>query len=103
MLERFKKITDGLSRTRSNFVEKISKVISGKTKIDDQVIDGIEEVLLSSDIGFNATEKIIGDIRARVKTEGYEDSQMLKSLLKEEIEKYLIECNYAGQTPGSQR
>ncbi len=103
LLERFKKITDGLSRTRSNFVEKISKVISGKTKIDDQVIDGIEEVLLSSDIGFNATEKIIGDIRARVKTEGYEDSQMLKSLLKEEIEKYLIECNYAGQTPGSQR
>ncbi len=98
LLNRFKKISDGLSRTRSNFVEKISKVISAKTKIDDQVIDSIEEILLSSDIGFDTTEKIIGDIRTRVKAEGYEDSQMLKSLLKEEIEKYLIEQNGVGQT-----
>lgn len=89
LLDRFKKISDGLSRTRSNFVDKISKVISGKTKIDDQVIGGIEEILLASDIGFEATEKIIGDIRARVKANGYEDFQMLKSLLKEEIEKCL--------------
>jgi fused signal recognition particle receptor len=98
LLDRFKKISDGLSMTRSNFVEKISKVISAKTKIDDQVIDSIEEILLSSDIGFDTTEKIIGDIRTRVKAEGYEDSQMLKSLLKEEIEKYLAEQNGVGQT-----
>ena len=98
LLDRFKKISDGLSMTRSNFVEKISKVISAKTKIDDQVIDSIEEILLSSDIGFDTTEKIIGDIRTRVKAEGYEDSQMLKSLLKEEIEKYLLEQNGVGQT-----
>ena len=96
LLDRFKKISDGLSRTRSNFVDKISKVISGKTKIDDQVIGGIEEILLASDIGFEATEKIIGDIRARVKANGYEDFQMLKSLLKEEIEKCLSEIPLAG-------
>ena len=93
LLDGFKKIKDGLSKTRSGLIDKISKVISGKTKIDDQVIGGIEEALLSSDIGFNATEKIIGDIRAKVKAEGYEDSEMLKSLLKEEIAKYLTNSN----------
>lgn len=91
LLDHFKKIRDGLTRTRLDFVDRISKVISGKTKIDDQLIDEIEEALLSSDIGFDATGKIIGDIRTRVKSEGYEDSQMLKDLLKEEIAKYLIE------------
>ena len=91
LLDRFRKVREGLSKTRSNFIEKLSKAISGKTRIDDQVIDNIEEILFSSDVGFEATERIIGDIRARVKAEGYEDSQMLKSLLKEEIEKYMFE------------
>ncbi len=83
------KLSNGLSKTRSSLVEKISKAISGKTKIDDQVIGSIEEILLSADLGFDATERIVGDIRARVKADGYKDSQMLNSMLKEEIEKYL--------------
>ncbi len=91
LLDRFKKLKDGLSRTRSTFAGRITKVISRKTKIDDELIDEIEETLLSSDVGFDATGKIVGDIRARVKAEGFEDSSMLKSLLKEEIAKYLIE------------
>ncbi len=91
LLDRFKKVKDGLSRTRSTFADRITKVISRKTKIDDELIDEIEETLLSSDVGFDATGKIIGDIRARVKAEGFEDSSMLKSLLKEEIAKYLME------------
>jgi len=95
LLDRFKKIKDGLSRTRSGFVDRIVKVVSGKTKIDDEMIGEIEEALLSSDIGYDATEKIIEDIRARVKADGYEDAQMLKALLKEEIAKYLIDPNGA--------
>ena len=91
LLDRFKKVKDGLSRTRSSFADRITKVISRKTKIDDELIGEIEETLLSSDVGFDATGKIIGDIRARVKAEGFEDSSMLKSLLKEEIAKYLME------------
>ncbi len=90
LLDRFKKVKDGLSRTRSTFVERITRVISKKTKIDDELIDEIEETLLSSDVGFDATEKIIGDIRARVKSEGYEDAAVLNRLLREEIAKYLI-------------
>ncbi|MCL4539878.1 MAG: signal recognition particle-docking protein FtsY [Bacteroidetes bacterium] len=97
LLDRFKKIKEGLSRTRTNFVDKISKIITGKTKIDDELIDEIEEALLSADVGFTATEKIVGDIRARVKAEGYEDSGVLRVLLKEEIAKYLMEANGAEQ------
>ncbi len=97
LLDRFKKIKDGLTRTRTNFVDRISKIITGKTKIDDELIDEIEEVLLSADIGFAATEKIVGDIRERVKSEGYEDTGVLRSLLKEEIAKYLIETNGAAK------
>ncbi|MCL5266808.1 MAG: signal recognition particle-docking protein FtsY [Bacteroidetes bacterium] len=97
LLDRFKKIKEGLSRTRTNFVDKISKIITGKTKIDDELIDEIEEALLSADVGYTATEKIVGDIRARVKAEGYEDSQVLRVLLKEEIAKYLIEADGAEQ------
>lgn len=97
-LDRFKKVKDGLSRTRTGFVDKITRVIAKKTKIDDELIDEIEETLLSSDVGFDATEKIIADIRARVKAEGYEDASVLKGLLKEEIAKYLAESDGAASS-----
>ena len=89
LLDGFKKIRDGLSRTRSNLVDRITKVVSGRTKISDELLAEVEEALLLSDVGFDATEKIIADIRARVKADGYDDSQMLKGMLKEEIQKYL--------------
>jgi len=89
LLDGFKKIRDGLSRTRSNLVDRIAKVVSGRTKISDELLAEVEEALLLSDVGFDATEKIIADIRARVKADGYDDSQMLKGMLKEEIQKYL--------------
>jgi fused signal recognition particle receptor len=93
LLDSFKKIKDGLSKTRSGLVNRISKVISGKTKIDDDLIGEIEEALLSSDMGFEATERIIADIRAKVKAEGYDNPEMLRSLLKDEIAKYLVSPN----------
>ncbi|HEY9164656.1 MAG TPA: signal recognition particle-docking protein FtsY [Candidatus Kryptonia bacterium] len=97
LLDRFRKIKDGLARTRTNLVDRVAKVMSGRMKIDDEMLGEIEEVLISSDIGVSASEKIIGDIRARVKAEGYEDSKMLTGLLKEEISKYLIGFNGTGQ------
>ncbi len=97
LLDRFKKIKDGLSKTRTGLVDRISKVISGKTKIDDTVIAGIEEALLSSDVGFEATERIVADIRLKVKEEGYDTSEMLKSLLKEEVAKYLVDSDDRNQ------
>ncbi len=103
LLDRFRKVRDGLSRTRSTFSDRITKVISRKTRIDDELIDEIEETLLSGDIGFDATGKIVADIRARVKAEGYEDSAMLKDLLKEEVAKYLIDPDGTGPVPEKPR
>lgn len=100
LLDRFKKVKEGLTRTRSAFADRITRAISKKTKIDDDLIGEIEEALLSSDLGFDATEKIIGDIRTRVKAEGYEDTAMLKDLLKEEIAKYLIEPDGSAAAAG---
>lgn len=99
LIDRFNKVRNGLSRTRSAFSDKITKVISKKTKIDDDLIDEIEETLLSGDIGFDTTEKIVQDIRTRVKAEGYEDASVLRSLLKEEIAKYLVEPDGARSAP----
>ncbi len=93
LLDRFKKIRDGLNKTRSTLVDKVTRVISGKTKIDDELIEEIEGALLASDMGFDTTQKIIGDIRTRVKSDGFEDVRMLKTLLKEEISKYLNASN----------
>ncbi len=96
LVDRFKKIKDGLSKTRSALVDKVSRVLSGRTKIDDDLIDEIEGALLSSDVGFDSTSKILADIKARVKENGYDDAQMLKSLLKEEIAKYLKDADNGG-------
>jgi fused signal recognition particle receptor len=93
LVDRFKKIRDGLSKTRSGLVDRISKVISGKTKIDDELINQIEEALLSSDVGFDSTEKIIADIRAKVGAGRYDNSEMLRDLLKEEIARCLAGSN----------
>ncbi len=89
----FKRIRDGLSRTRSGLIGRIAKVISTKTKIDDDLIGEIEQALLASDIGYDATEKIVKDLRLKVKNEGYDSPGMLGSLLKEEIASSLIGSN----------
>ena len=99
LLDKFKKIRDGLSKTRVGLVDRISKAIHGKTKIDDELVDEIEEALLSSDVGFDATERIIADIKAKVKSEGYESSELLTTLLKEEIAKSLPDSNGNGMAP----
>ncbi|MGC8595133.1 MAG: signal recognition particle-docking protein FtsY [Candidatus Kryptoniota bacterium] len=91
LFDSFKKIRDGLAKTRSAVVDRISKAISDKTKIDDEVISRVEDILLASDVGFEATERIIQDIKNRIKLEGYDGSEKLKEILKDEISRSLIE------------
>ena len=69
---KFGRLKDGLTKTREALVERVHKVIFGKTKIDDQLIDEVEEALILSDIGLTTTHSIIGNIRTRVKNERYE-------------------------------
>lgn len=87
----FTKIKEGLEKTRKSFVEKIQFVLGAGRKIDDNLLDELEEVLITADIGVATTEKIIENLRARVKKEGLENSEDVYQLLKDEIHNILIE------------
>lgn len=75
----------GLEKTSSSFFNKISKVIVGKSKVDDEVLDELEEILISSDVGVKTTLKIIDSIESRVSKDNYIGSNELDIILKEEI------------------
>jgi fused signal recognition particle receptor len=81
----------GLEKTRENVFSKISKAIIGKSKVDDEVLDNLEEILISADVGVDTTIKIINRIEARVAKDKYLGTSELNQLLKEEISALLSE------------
>lgn len=83
----------GLDKTRTSFFSKIAKAIVGKSRIDEDVLDNLEEVLISSDVGVETTLKIIKRIENRVKGDKYLGTKELHQLLVEEIQELLIENN----------
>ncbi len=83
----------GLEKTRSSVFGKISKAIAGKSKVDDEVLDQLEEILVTSDVGVHTTLKIIERIEARVARDKYLGTSELNSILKEEIVELLQENN----------
>ncbi len=85
------KLDDGLEKTRSSFITKISKVVVGRSNISDDFLDELEEVLVSSDVGVNTTVKIIERIEARVSRDKYLSETELNEMLKEEITNLLAE------------
>ena len=89
-IEKQKKLNDGLEKTKSSLFEKISKKVVGKSKIDDEDLDDIEEILITSDIGVDTSLKIIESLEKRVQKEKYISSDELTKILKEEIELLLV-------------
>ncbi|MDD5571371.1 MAG: signal recognition particle-docking protein FtsY [Bacteroidales bacterium] len=83
----------GLAKTKETFFSKLTKVLIGKSKIDDDVLDNLEEVLISSDVGISTTLKIIERIEKRVAFEKYTNAGELNKILKEEIANLLAENN----------
>ncbi len=88
----------GLEKTKTNFLSKLSKAVVGKSKVDDDVLDNLEEVLVSSDVGVNTTLKIIDRIEARVSKDKYLGVQELNVILREEIAGLLSETNTGNAT-----
>lgn len=86
-------LDQGLSKTKESVFKKLGRAIIGKSKVDDEVLDNLEEVLISSDVGVDTTLKIIERIEARVSKDKYFGVDELNQLLKEEIEKLLDENN----------
>src|ERR1700712_4411673 len=86
-------LNSGLEKTKDNFFSKISKVIAGKSTVDDDVLDELEEVLVTSDVGVATTLKIIERIQARAARDKYISTSELNTLLKDEIQQLLAENN----------
>lgn len=82
-------LDNGLEKTKSGILDKISRAIVGKAKVDDAVLDSIEEALIASDIGVETTLKIIESLEERVARDKYLNTNELNSILREEIEKLL--------------
>ncbi len=93
------KLDEGLEKTKSNVFSKISKAVAGKSTVDEEVLDNLEEILVTSDVGVSTTLKIIERIEARVARDKYLGTAELNSILKEEIAA-LLEENDKGELLG---
>ena len=81
----FKRLVGGLSKTRANLVSQISGLIAGNRKIDEELLEELEFILLQADVGVQTTLKLLDRIREVVKERGVDDSSQLEGILKEEI------------------
>jgi len=88
----------GLEKTKTSFFSKLGKAVAGKTKVDDDVLDNLEEVLVTSDVGVETTLKIITRIEARVAQDKYLGIEELNVILREEIAGLLSETNVGEDT-----
>jgi fused signal recognition particle receptor len=86
-------LNKGLEKTKTSVLQKLSRAITGKSKIDDEVLDNLEEVLITSDVGVETTLKIIERIQKRVAEDKYANTDELNSILRDEIARLLEENN----------
>lgn len=91
-------LDEGLSKTKESFFGKLGRAVVGKSKVDDEVLDELEKILITSDVGVNTTLKIIERIEARVAKDKYVGTTELNEILKEEIAELLEENNTADYT-----
>ncbi|KKB49171.1 MULTISPECIES: signal recognition particle-docking protein FtsY [Parabacteroides] len=91
--EKKETLDKGLSKTKETVFSKLTRAIAGKSKVDDEVLDNLEEVLITSDVGVDTTLKIIERIEKRVARDKYVTTQELTTLLRDEIATLLTENN----------
>ncbi len=86
-------LDNGLQKTKESVFGKLSRAIAGKSKVDDEVLDNLEEVLVTSDVGVDTTIEIIRRIEERVARDKYVSTAELNNILREEIQSLLIKNN----------
>ncbi|MGB5463877.1 MAG: signal recognition particle-docking protein FtsY, partial [Aureibaculum sp.] len=96
--EKKETLDKGLEKSKTTFISKLSKAVAGKSKVDEDVLDNLEEVLVSSDVGVATTLKIIDRIEARVAKDKYLGTEELNKILREEIAGLLSETNVGNET-----
>ena len=97
--EKKETLDKGLSKTKESVFGKIARAIAGKSKVDDEVLDNLEEVLITSDVGVETTLTIIKRIEERVAKDKYVNTEELNGILRDEIASLLTESN-SGDTGG---
>src|SRR6188768_1807298 len=85
-------LDQGLQKTKEGFLTKLSKAVAGKSTVDEEVLDNLEDALVSADVGIDTTVKIIEQIEARVARDKYLNTSELNRILKEEVENMLVEA-----------
>ena len=85
----FSKLKEGLSKTKNSFDEKINNVFSHFRKVDEELLEELEEALIMSDVGMDTSLEIISNLRDRIKKEKIEDEEDVKRVLREEMLKLL--------------
>jgi len=88
-------LDQGLQKTKEGFFAKVSRAIAGKTTVDEEVLDNLEEALVSADVGIDTTVRIIERIEKRVSRDKYMNTAELNKLLQEEIEGMLVDAPHA--------
>ena len=91
--EKKETLNQGLEKTKTSFFDKLSKAIAGKSKVDDDVLDNLEEVLVTSDVGVDTTLNIIKRVQERVARDKYVTTSELNNLLRDEIASLLNDNN----------
>lgn len=85
-------LDEGLEKTRENIFSRISKAVAGKSTVDEEVLDNLEDALVSADVGIDTTVKIIEKIEQRVANDKYLNTSELNRILKEEVESMLVDA-----------
>tara|TARA_B100000809_G_scaffold149298_1_gene146795 strand:- start:8647 stop:9600 length:954 start_codon:yes stop_codon:yes gene_type:complete len=96
--EKKETLDKGLEKTKSSFFEKLTVAVAGKSTVDASVLDNLEEVLISSDVGVETTLKVIDRIEARVAKDKYVGTDALNQILRDEIAGLLSETNLGNDT-----
>ncbi len=96
--EKKETLDKGLEKSKTSFFTKLNKAVAGKSKVDDDVLDNLEEILVTSDVGVNTTLKVIKRIEARVEKDKYLGTSELNKILREEIAGLLSETNSGDAT-----
>jgi fused signal recognition particle receptor len=104
---KFSRLKEGLAKTRDSLFGKVERILTARARIDDTVLEELEEVLIRCDVGVATTEAIIGNIRERVKRDRYESTEELNTLLRDEISRLTVPSTsdpadpFGGQLTGS--
>lgn len=95
----FDKLKKGLEKTHENIFNKIDRLVNAKSEIDDEFLGNLEEILLSSDVGVNTAEKIIKNLKTRVREEKFERTDQLNYIIRDELKNVFSGCNGLANDP----